>query len=62
MEWQISTLYECLLASRDNKSVMAGAQKLLKPLSAEKIIKATYVLDFLDLKNYPDLREADLEQ
>ncbi len=63
LERQISTLYyERLLASRDKESVMAEAEKLLKPLSAEDFIKDPYVLDFLDLKNYPALRESDLEQ
>ena len=63
LERQISTLYyERLLASRDNEAVIAEAEKLLKPLSAEYFIKDPYVLDFLDLKDYPALRESDLEQ
>lgn len=63
LERQISTLYyERLLASRDKEAVIAEAEKLLKPLSAEDFIKDPYVLDFLDLKDYPALRESDLEQ
>lgn len=63
LERQISTLYyERLLASRDKEVVIAEAEKLLKPLSAEDFIKDPYVLDFLDLKDYPALRESDLEQ
>ena len=63
LERQISTLYyERLLASRDKEAVIAEAEKLLKPLSAEYFIKDPYVLDFLDLKDYPALRESDLEQ
>ncbi|MCM1558367.1 MAG: PDDEXK nuclease domain-containing protein [Butyrivibrio sp.] len=63
LERQISTLYyERLLASRDKESVMSEAENLLKPFAAENFIRDPYVLDFLDLKNYPALRESDLEQ
>lgn len=63
LERQISTLYyERLLASRDKAPVKAEAESLMKPLAAEKFIKDPYVLEFLDLKNYPALRESDLEQ
>ncbi len=63
LERQISTLYyERLLASRDKAPVKAEAQELMKLLAAEKFIKDPYVLEFLDLKNYPALRESDLEQ
>ena len=63
LERQISTLYyERLLASRDKAPVIAEAQELTKPLAAEDFIKAPYVLDFLDLKDYPALRESVLEQ
>jgi predicted nuclease of restriction endonuclease-like (RecB) superfamily len=63
LERQISTLYyERLLASRDKTPVIAEADELTKPLAAEDFIKDPYVLDFLDLKNYPALRESDLEQ
>lgn len=63
LERQISSLYyERLLASRDKEAVMAEANEMMEPLSAENFIKDPYVLDFLDLKNYPALRESDLEQ
>lgn len=63
LERQISTLYyDRLLASRDKASVISEAGELMKPLAAENFIKDPYVLDFLDLKNYPALRESDLEQ
>ena len=63
LERQISTLYyDRLLASRDKAPVIAEAGKQLQPLAAEDFIKDPYVLDFLDLKNYPALRETDLEQ
>ncbi|MDE7222551.1 MAG: PDDEXK nuclease domain-containing protein [Acetatifactor sp.] len=63
LDRQISALYyERLLASRDREAVVTDAEKLMEPLSAENFIKDPYVLDFLDLKNYPALRESDLEQ
>lgn len=63
LERQISTLYyDRLLASRDKEPVIAEAKALTDPLVAENFIKDPYVLDFLDLKNYPALRESDLEQ
>lgn len=63
LERQISTLYyERLLASRDKEPVIAEANELMKGLEAENFIKDPYVLEFLDLKNYPALRETDLEQ
>ncbi len=63
LERQISTLYyDRLLASRDKTPVIAEAGELMEPLAAEHFIKDPYVLDFLDLKNYPALRESDLEQ
>ncbi len=63
LERQISTLYyNRLLASRDKAPVIVEAEKLMEPLAAEDFIKDPYVLDFIDLKNYPALRESDLEQ
>ncbi|MBO4556928.1 MAG: DUF1016 family protein [Elusimicrobiales bacterium] len=63
LERQISTLYyERMLASKENAPVKKEADKLMKPLAAENFIKDPYILDFLDLKNYPSLRETDLEQ
>ncbi len=63
LERQISTLYyERLLASRDQVPVRAEAAELTAPLAAENFIKDPYVLEFLNLKDYPSLRESDLEQ
>ena len=63
LERQISTLYyERLLASRDQVPVRAEAVELTEPLAAENFIKDPYVLEFLNLKDYPSLRESDLEQ
>ena len=63
LERQISSLYyERLLASRDKAPVKAEADKLMASEGVEDFIKDPYVLDFLDLKDYPALRESDLEQ
>ena len=63
LERQISTLYyDRLLASREKAPVVDEANALMEPLAAKNFIKDPYVLDFLDLKNYPALRETDLEQ
>lgn len=60
---QISTLYyERLLASRDKEPVKAEADKLMVSAGVEDFIKDPYVLEFLDLKDYPALRESNLEQ
>lgn len=63
LDRQISSLYyERLLSSRDKAPVVQEAERRLAPLAAEDCIKDPYVLDFLDLKDYPSLRESDLEQ
>ena len=63
LERQISTLYyERLLASREKVPVIAEADTLTASLAPENFIKDPYVLEFLDLKNYPALRESELEQ
>lgn len=60
---QISTLYyERLLASRDKGPVKAEAAELMESTGVDDFIKDPYVLEFLDLKDYPALRESDLEQ
>ena len=62
-EFGISTMYyERLLASREKELVQSEATELMAPLMAQNFIKDPYVLEFLDLKNYPALRESDLEQ
>ena len=63
LERQISTLYyERLLASQDKATVIAEAEEKTSLVKPESFIKDPYVLDFLDLKSYPALRESDLEQ
>ncbi|MCI8920042.1 MAG: DUF1016 domain-containing protein [Eubacterium sp.] len=63
LERQISTLYyERILASKEQTPVRDEAVELTAPLSVENFIKDPYVLEFLDLKDYPALRESDLEQ
>lgn len=63
LERQISTMYyERLLASRDKVPVKEEAKDLLAAVTPEKFIKDPYVLEFLDLKDYPSLHESDLEQ
>ena len=63
LERQISTMYyERLLASRNKVPVKAEAKDLLAAVTLGKFIKNPYVLEFLDLKDYPSLHESDLEQ
>ena len=54
LERQISTLYyERLLASKEKAPVISEAKELTKQVKSENFIKDPYVLEFLDLKNYP---------
>lgn len=63
LERQISTLYyERLLASVDKESVVAEAVGKLSAVEPEQFIKDPYVLEFIDLKDYPALHESGLEQ
>ena len=63
LERQINSFfYERLLSSRDKAGVAGEIKKLEPGKSPEDIIRDPYVLEFLDLKNYPALRESDLEQ
>jgi predicted nuclease of restriction endonuclease-like (RecB) superfamily len=63
LDRQISVLYyERLLASNDKAPVIAEANEKLAGITPEQFIKDPYVLEFLDLKDYPSLRETDLEQ
>ena len=60
---QISTLYyERLLASREKESVVAEAEEKLKDVAPSQFIHDPFVLEFLDLKDYPALHENDIEQ
>ena len=63
LDRQISTMYyERLLSSRETLPVKQEAEERLAAITPEQFIKDPYVLEFLDLKSYPALRESDLEQ
>ena len=63
MDRQISTLYyERLLASKDKASVVAEAKQKMSELKPELFIHDPFVLEFLNLKEFPALRESDIEQ
>ena len=63
MDRQISTLYyERLLASREKETVVAEAEEKLKEVAPTQFIRDPFVLEFLDLKDYPALHESDIEQ
>ena len=63
LDRQISTLYyDRLLASQNKQVVIKEAEEKLKAVSPEDFIKDPYVLEFLNLKDYPDLRESDVEK
>lgn len=63
LDRQISTLYyERLLASREKEPVKQEAAEKLARLEPEHFIRDPYVLEFLDLKDYPGLRESAVEQ
>ena len=63
LDRQISTFYyERLLASTDTAPVIKEAETELQKVVPEQFIKDPYVLEFIDLKGYPALRETDLEQ
>jgi predicted nuclease of restriction endonuclease-like (RecB) superfamily len=63
LDRQISTLYyERLLASRRKAPVRKEARDKLAAVEPEQFIRDPYVLDFLDLKDYPTLRESRVEQ
>jgi predicted nuclease of restriction endonuclease-like (RecB) superfamily len=57
LDRQISSLYfERLLASREKEPVKQEAEEKLAQLEAERFIRDPYVLEFLNLKDYPGLR------
>jgi predicted nuclease of restriction endonuclease-like (RecB) superfamily len=63
LDRQISVLYyERLLASRRKAPVRREAQQKLARVAPEQFIRDPYVLEFLDLKDFPGLRESVLEQ
>lgn len=60
---QIAALYyERLLASRERKSVEQEAKEKMAALEPEHFIRDPYVLEFLNLRDYPALRESRIEQ
>jgi predicted nuclease of restriction endonuclease-like (RecB) superfamily len=63
LERQISVLYyERLLASRRKAPVRKEAAAKLATVEPEQFIRDPYVLELLDLKDYPALRESAVEQ
>ena len=63
LERQISVLYyERLLASRNKAPVRKEAAAKLAKIAPEQFLRDPYVLEFLDLKDYPALRETAVEQ
>lgn len=57
-----SQYYERLLASRNSDPVKQEATEKLSKVEPDQFIRDPYVLEFLNLKDYPDLRETTLEQ
>jgi len=63
LDRQISVLYyERLLGSREKESVIEEADEKMAALKPVHFIRDPYVLEFLDLKDYPGLREQKVEQ
>lgn len=63
LDRQISTLYyERLLASKEKASVVSEANEKISAMRPQEFIHDPYVLDFLNLKDYPALHESDIEQ
>jgi predicted nuclease of restriction endonuclease-like (RecB) superfamily len=63
LERQMSALYyERLLASRKKAPVRKEAAVKMAAMEPEDFIRDPYVLEFLDLKDYPALRESAVEQ
>lgn len=63
LDRQISTLYyQRLLGSAEREVVIAEAQDKMSEISAETFVKDPYVLEFLDFKDYPALRESTIEK
>jgi predicted nuclease of restriction endonuclease-like (RecB) superfamily len=63
LDRQISTLYyERLLASKEKAPVVSEANEKMSEMRPQEFIHDPYVLDFLNLKDYPSLHESDIEQ
>ncbi len=64
LERQISVLYyDRMMLSADQRSTRADAEEnmALAKLGPESFIRNPYVLEFLNLKDYPNLHENDIE-
>ncbi|HLF14885.1 MAG TPA: PDDEXK nuclease domain-containing protein [Bacteroidota bacterium] len=63
LDRQVSVLYyERLISSRRKGPVRREALMKMNGIEPEQFIRDPYVLEFLDLKDYPGLRESTLEQ
>ena len=63
LERQVNTHnYERLLLSREKEGVIAEANEKMSKLTPEQFIKDQYVLEFLDLNSYPELRNRSLNR
>ena len=63
LDRQISSLYyERLLASREKKTVMREAEEKMRQITPQQFIRDPFVLEFLNLRDYPSLHEDVLEQ
>ena len=63
LDRQISTLYyERLLASKEKDSVISEAKEKMGQMAPQQFIRDPFVLEFLNLKDYPSLHEDVLEQ
>ena len=63
LDRQISSLYyERLLASREKEPVKREAEEKISQMAPQQFIRDPFVLEFLNLKDYPSLRESVLEQ
>lgn len=63
LDRQISVLYyERLLSSQDQDVVRLEAEEKMAQVVPQQFIHDPYVLEFLNLKGYPALRETTLEQ
>ena len=63
LDRQISTLYyERLLASKEKETVISEAKEKISQVAPQQFIRDPFVLEFLNLKDYPSLHESVLEQ
>jgi predicted nuclease of restriction endonuclease-like (RecB) superfamily len=63
LDRQISVFYyERILGSRDKESVRREADEKMASLEPTNFIRDPYVLEFLGLRDYPGLRESEIEK